>query len=175
MLKKRWLFALIVLVFASLACSLVTGSGKKPVSPTSGGQSVGGVKATASHSTEVPPPTKDIAEPSQSVPVATETQPGSVDKKYNTEFPLPDDVSMFTDMGNGTINFQTGLSQKDALAFYREAFNKAGYTEREINTNITDTTFSLVFEGHSSGKLIVIQSVDLGNGRININIRFEAN
>ena len=62
--------------------------------------------------------------------------------EYNTEFPLPADVSDFTDMGNGTINFQTKMSLKDAIAFYREAFSKAGYKERTINTAITDATFT---------------------------------
>ena len=76
-------------------------------------------------------------------------------------------------MGNGAINFQATMSLKDVIAFYREAFAKAGYKERSINTAITDTTFSMVFDGHASGKAIVIQGVDLGGGNTNINIRFE--
>jgi hypothetical protein len=90
-----------------------------------------------------------------------------------TEFPLPENISNFTDLGNGAINFQTNLSITDAIAFYRDAFSKAGYTEREINTAITDETFNLVFDGHASGKAIVVQGVDLGAGSINISIRLE--
>ncbi len=76
------------------------------------------------------------------------------------------------DLGNGAINFQTKLSLQETLTFYREAFAQAGYTEREINTAITDSTFSLVFDGHASGKAIVLQGVDLG-GSTNVNLRFE--
>jgi len=88
------------------------------------------------------------------------------------EFPLPEDVENIDDLGDGAINFQTSLSLPDAVTFYRFAFIDLGYTEREINTAITDTTFSLVFDGHESGKAIVVQGVDL-DGSVNINIRFE--
>lgn len=92
---------------------------------------------------------------------------------YNTKFPMPGGVSNFTDMGNSSINFQTTMSLKDTIAFYREAFKKEGITERTINTAITDTTFSLVFDGDPSGEAIVVQGVDLGNGKTNVNIRYE--
>ena len=92
---------------------------------------------------------------------------------YNTKFPLPDNVSNYTDTGNSSINFQTSTTLKDTIAFYRGAFTKQGLTERTINTAITDTTFSMVFDGDPSGDAIVIQGVDLGNGKTNINIRYE--
>lgn len=98
---------------------------------------------------------------------------GSGNTSYNTKFPLPGSVSNFTDTGNGSINFQTDMSIKDTIAFYREAFTKAGLTERTINTAITDTTFSMVFDGDPSGEAVVIQGVDLGNGKTNVNIRHE--
>jgi hypothetical protein len=90
-----------------------------------------------------------------------------------TKFPLPGNVSSFTDTRNDSINFQTTLSLEDTIAFYRDAFGKQGLTERTINTAITDTTFSLVFDGDPSGKAIVVQGVDLGNGKTNVNIRYE--
>jgi len=91
---------------------------------------------------------------------------------YDTEFPLPEDVQNFMG-GEGTANFATSLSVEEAIAFYRDALGAMGLTEREINTAITETTFSMVFDGHESGKEIVVQGVDLGNGTTNINIRFE--
>ena len=112
-------------------------------------------------------PSTAPTEPAQAVP----TQNGSDGQK--TEFPLPENVSNFTDLGNGAINFQTDLSITDAISFYRDAFSKAGYIEREINTAITDETFNLVFDGHASGKAIIVQGVDLGAGSINISIRLE--
>ncbi len=98
---------------------------------------------------------------------------GSGASGYNTKFPLPSSVSNFTDTGNNSINFQTNLSLKDTIAFYRDAFKKEGITERTVNTAITDTTFSLVFDGDPSGEAIVVQGVDLGNGKTNVNIRYE--
>jgi hypothetical protein len=98
---------------------------------------------------------------------------GSSTGSFDTEFPLPASVSNFTDTGDGSVNFQTNLSVEEAVAFYRDALAKAGLTERTINTAITDTTFSLVFDGDLSGKAVVVQGVDLGGGTTNINIRYE--
>lgn len=92
---------------------------------------------------------------------------------YNTKFPLPGSVVNFTDTGNGSINFQTKMTPKDTLQFYRDAFGKQGLKERTINTAITDQTFSLVFDGDPSGQAVVLQGVDLGNGMTNVNIRYE--
>jgi hypothetical protein len=97
----------------------------------------------------------------------------SGNSSYKTKFPLPASVSNFTDTGNDSINFQTQIPLKEAVSFYRGAFTKSGLTERTINTAITDTTFSLVFDGDPSGKTIVVQGVDLGNGTTNVNIRYE--
>jgi hypothetical protein len=83
-------------------------------------------------------------------------------------------VSNFTDTGDGSINFETNLGIEEGVAFYRDALGEAGLTERTINTAITETTFSLVFDGDPSGKAVVVQGVDLGGGMTNINIRYEA-
>ena len=172
MIKNRWIVALFALVFASLACNLVSGAKSTPVVGSAARQpATPAGKATAVEATRVESPTASEAGAKPTQTASAGEQPGS--KNYHSEFALPDDVSQFTDMGNGTVNFQTGLSITDALAFYREAFAKAGYKERAINTSISETTFSLVFDGHSSGKAIVIQAVDLGNGKTNINIRLE--
>lgn len=98
---------------------------------------------------------------------------GSNNGEHDTKFPLPSSVSNFTDMGNGSINFQTDVSLTDTIAFYRDAFGKQGLTERTINTAITDTTFSMVFDGDPSGQAVVVQGVDLGGGKTNVNIRYE--
>lgn len=98
---------------------------------------------------------------------------GSSGGSFNTKFPMPGGVGNFSDTGNSSINFQTTLSIKDTIAFYRDAFKKEGITERTENTAITDTTFSLVFDGDPSGEAIVVQGVDLGNGKTNVNIRYE--
>ncbi len=90
------------------------------------------------------------------------------------KFPMPPSVKNLTTTSTGEVNFQTSMSLKDTIAFYREAFAKAGLKERTMNTSITDTTFSMVFDGDPSGKAVVIQGVDLGNGTTNVNIRYES-
>ena len=144
--KYRWFFGLTVLVMISLACSLFN----KPVSTSGGGGAGSG--------------------PNES---PTAGSSGGSDNGKNTKFPMPDNVSNFTNTGNGSINFQTNMSLKDTIQFYRDAFTKEGLTERTANTAITDTTFSLVFDGDPSGQAIVVQGVDLGNGKTNVNIRYE--
>jgi len=91
---------------------------------------------------------------------------------YDTIFPLPENVQNFTGSGE-EVNFATSLTKDEAISFYRQAFEQMGLTERTSHTNITESTFSMVFDGYENGKAIVIQGVDLGNGTTNINIRFE--
>jgi hypothetical protein len=148
--KKRWLFLVLVFVLA-----LTTACG-------------GGASAPV----EEAPAVEEAAPPAAEEAPAQEEAPPAA--KMETEFPLPEDVDASTviDLGDGAINFQTTLTLPDAVSFYRFAFADLGYVERDINTSIEDTTFSMVFDGHASGIAIVIQGVDLGES-VNINIRFE--
>ena len=140
-----------------------------------------GVQSNPDSEQSIPTQTTDVRasteEPTQAqselLPTELPTQPESALPKVETEFPLPVGTSGLMDLGNGAINFQAKITLKDAIAFYRESFAKLGYKEREPNTAITDLTFNLVFDGHSSGKAIVVQGVDLGAGGVNINIRLE--
>lgn len=101
--------------------------------------------------------------------------PGSspVTNSDNTKWPMPENVVNFTDMGNGSVNFQVKMSLKDTEDFYRSAFEKQGLDERTELTAVTASTFSMVFDGDPSGQAVVIQAVDLGNGMTNVNIRYE--
>lgn len=102
------------------------------------------------------------------------TSSSSAGANSGTKFPLPSSVKNLTQTAAGEVNFQTSLSLKDTIAFYRDALTKAGLKERTENTAITATTFSLVFDGDPSGKAVVVQGVDLGNGTTNVNIRYES-
>lgn len=73
-----------------------------------------------------------------------------------------------------SANFQTPNSIEDLLDFYRGEFiDNQGFTERGYLTTMTESTVSMVFDGHSNGMPIVLQMVDLGDGTTNVNIRFE--
>jgi hypothetical protein len=144
MKRNRVLIFLVVLLAISLACGLF-GSGSSDSDNTA--------------------PSVGDSQPSGS------TSSGST--TYNTEFPLPPNVDNFADLGDGAINYQTPMALTDVVVFYRDAFKSTGYVERDITTVINDTTFSIVWDGHPSGKAIVVQGVDLGNGTVNVNVRFE--
>jgi hypothetical protein len=108
-----------------------------------------------------------------SPPSEGDVPPPSGSGKYDTEFPMPPKVENYMDLGDGAINYQTPMKLEDVVAFYRVEFEKAGYEERDVITSIVDEAFSIAWDGHPSGKAIVIQGVDLGNGTTNVNIRFE--
>ena len=151
MKRNKVLMLLAILLLASLACSLF-GSGR------------GG-------SEEILPSGGDSG-PGEVSPLGSEEEENTLDN-YDTDFPLPDDVDNLMDFDNGTINYQTTMSLNDVVEFYRDAFASADYDERDITTVINDTNFSIVWDGHPSGKAIVVQGVDLGDGTVNVNVRFD--
>lgn len=146
MKNNKLILVLAVLLFASLACGMFGGesAGSDGVPPSSGG-----------------------GESQQDAPAPSNSG------KYNTVFPMPSDVENFMDLGEDSINYQTPIKLDDVVTFYRGEFENAGYDERDITTVINDDTFSIVWDGHPSGKAIVVQGVDLGNGTVNVNVRFE--
>jgi hypothetical protein len=73
----------------------------------------------------------------------------------------------------GSLIFYTKLSLEDTMQFYRDQYTSKGYTEREILTVVSDGTFIMVFDGDPSGKAVVIQSVDLGDGSRTVSVRLE--
>lgn len=147
--KLFTLIALLALMLAAQAC----GSGQPAVDAPA--------PAAPEAAAEVEPAAPEA-------PAAQPSQP-----KVETEFPMPADAANIMDLGNSAYNFQTSMSQDEAVAFYRDTFKAQGLTEREITTTITEGVFSIVFDGHASGKAIAVQGVDLGEGVLNINIRFE--
>lgn len=155
MKKFNIVLAIAMLVLASLACQTVAGGGSDP---------------------QVQPlPPVDQAEDLQEEPAEEEE---STDEGFDfsfgadAEFPLPDDATNVTEVA-GTVNYQTEMSVEDVMKFYRDAFTAQGYTERELLTTLSDGVLSMVFDGHESGQAIVVQSVDLGTGSTNVNIRLE--
>jgi len=88
-------------------------------------------------------------------------------------FPITADAYNVVDLGDGSVLFYTNLSLEQVMGFYRAEYVSQGYTERGLLTVVSDTTFSMVFDGDPSGKSVVIQSVDLGDGSRTVSIRLE--
>lgn len=154
-----------LLLLSALACNTLTGSGQVNVDATAeidtdnSGQDTDEVVAATDT-------------PEGSVEVASPTPEDASSGDQQSEYPTPDDASNLTVLGEGQINFTTGLSMNDVVEFYRDQFTALGYTERTLLTVISDQAISMVFDGHASGKAIVLQAVDI-NGSTNVNLRLE--
>ena len=145
MKKHRIFLAIVLLVLASLACQALGGGGDAPSSvPESGDED---------------PPSSDNG--------------GSNQGSSDSDFPMTKDAYSVVDVGDGTVLFYTKMSGDDVMEFYRDEYTSRGYTEREILTVVSDGVFSMVFDGDPSGKAVVIQSVDLGDGSRTVTIRLE--
>ena len=144
------LFAIFALVLASLACQTLAGGG-------------------GSSAPELPPPSDSSGGESQP---GENNDSGGGTSGVESEFPMPDGAMNIQEMG-GSTNFQVKMTMDEAMKFYMNALTNQGYTERSLLTVTSETTFSMVFDGHESGKAIVVQGVDLGDGTVNVNIRLE--
>lgn len=152
MKQYRIFLALTVLVVASLACNALTGRKADSAAPqesSSGGQ---------------------VDQPTESAPPVDN---GSSNTTVKTDFPMTDDAYNTIDVGDGSLLYYTKMSMDDVLKFYRDEYTAKGYTERELLTTVSDGVFSIVFDGDPSGKAVVIQSVDLGDGSRTVAIRLE--
>jgi hypothetical protein len=180
--KKSLLLLLVTLLVVSMACSLAGGSADQPVAEEPADE----VEVAPTEVDVEPPDEIEAEEASEAKPAEPQTEVEAVAEapaveaeeetaiEYDTIFPLPTNVQNFMGEGGDTsVNFQTSLSLDDVIDFYRTAFAAENLTERTLNTAITESTFSMVFDGHANGKALVIQGVDLGNDTTNVNIRFE--
>jgi hypothetical protein len=149
----RIFLAITALVLASLACNALAGGSNES-------QDAQGMPDA---------PTLEQTDPS----APSNSNAGGSDSAINTDFPVTEDAFNFTDMGDGSIVFFTKMSSEDVMEFYRAAYTAKGYTERELLTTVFDGGFSIVFDGDPSGKAVVIQSVDMGDGSRTVAIRLE--
>jgi len=156
MKQYRSYLAIAILLLASLACQAVAGTDGTPT------------LAPLDNDTE----NSETTQPAPTVPTEVSTEAGNPDNTTNTDFPVTADAFNITEV-SGSLIFYTKLSAEDAMNFYRDEYTSRGYTEREILTIVSDGTFSMVFHGDPSGKAVVIQSVDLGDGSRTITIRLE--
>ena len=151
-----------ILFFTTLSCSLITDSINQPTSPAE-------------------PP---VVNPGEALPTAqtggatepalpVETAAPDANTGLASEFPLPKDADQVTVIQTGMINFRTSLTLQEVVAFYRDSFIDQGLKERGELTLINDQAISLVFDGASNGKAIIIQGFPLGNGFTNVSIRYE--
>lgn len=155
MKQYRIVLALMALALASLACQTVLGGGQEEV------QNVPAEATTEAGGQNTAPPS------------SSNDNSGGNSAANESGFPMTKDAFNTFDMGDGNLLYYTKLSQEEVMAFYRAEFSARGYTERELLTVVSDGVFSMVFDGDPSGKAVVIQSVDLGDGSCTVSIRLE--
>lgn len=141
MKKFSFLFLITALLVSSLACKALTGNGTETQPQT------------------LPP----VENPSNT---SSDQNPST---QGDSEYPMTTDASNVVETA-GVVNYQTEFSLTEVIDFYRDTLSSQGYSERSINTAITDVTFNLVFDGHPSGQALVIQGTNLGNGSVNVTI-----
>lgn len=141
MKKLSFPFLITALLASSLACKALSGDG------------------TETQPQPLPPVENPGDQPSDQSPST----------QGDSEYPMLSDASNVVDTA-GVVTYQTEFSLTEVIDFYRDTLSSQGYTERSINTAITDVTFNLVFDGHPSGQALVIQGTDLGNGSVNVTI-----
>jgi len=149
--KLSILFAILVLILASLACQTLSGGGGGDVP-------------------ELPAPGNDGWSETDPQESGGENKSGA--SAFESEFPIPNGAINVQDLG-GSTNFQAKMTLEEAITFYQEEFTEKGYAERPILHVTSETTINMVFDGHESGKAIIVQGVDMGDGTVNINIRLE--
>ncbi|HVF25679.1 MAG TPA: hypothetical protein VNA23_07305 [Anaerolineales bacterium] len=151
---QRIYLALSVLLLVSLACQTLSGGG---------GGGGGDQPAVATSAGDSNPPAT----------ATTESGSGGGGGTSDSGFPMTADAFNVTELGDGSLLYYTKLSLEDVMAFYRAEYTSQGYIEREILTSVSEGVFSMVFDGDVSGKAVVIQSVDLGDGSRTVSIRLE--
>ena len=163
MKHHRIILAIAVLVLATLACQTVMGAGTRDLPPESG-------QATETISTPMP---NTVPQKMPTERPAEDDTPGDSPATGGSQFPMTVDAYNIVEVGDGSLIYYTKLPAEDVMQFYRDEYTSRGYTEREDLTLVADEMFSMVFDGDPSGKSVVIQSVDLGDGSRTIAIRLE--
>jgi len=155
MKKYSVLLAIFALVLASLACQTVMGGGNSFQAPEE------------PYVTELPQTEGDVEIPT--VPPITTDDNGGVTVGGESEFPVTSDAFNVINAA-GTLTFQTKMSSDEVLKFYRDEFSKQGYTEDTSLAITFGKTFTLAFNGHSSGKVIYVVGADAGDGSLYVTI-----
>jgi hypothetical protein len=148
MKKYSILLALIALVLSSLACQTVMGGGNNDYDAA---------------------PTYDANAPT---PATESNDNGDVTIGGDSSFPVPSDA-FNTVSTPDTVVYQTKLSSDDVIKFYQDEFGKLGYTEDSTMAVNFAGAFTMGFDGHDSGRKIVIGGAPVGDGSTSVTVTLQ--
>lgn len=72
-----------------------------------------------------------------------------------------------------TVTYQSNLSSDEIIQFYQDEFGKMGYTENASMTANFQGIFTMGFDGHESGRLIVIAGAPLDDGSVQVTLALQ--
>lgn len=146
MKKYSILLALITLVLSSLACQTVMGGGNNDYDAA---------------------PTYDA-----NAPTPESNDSGDVTLGGESSFPVPSDA-FNTVSTQDTVVYQTKLSSDDVIKFYQDEFGKLGYAEDSTMAVNFAGAFTMGFDGHESGRKIVIGGAPVGDGSTSVTVTLQ--
>ncbi len=88
------------------------------------------------------------------------------------DLPVPLNFYNYIGAGNDAISYSVSMPLADLMKFYRDEFAKIKLKERADAAVITDTSFSLTWDGHPSDKAVLVEAQDAGQNVINVTVRF---
>ncbi len=182
--KMFFLFVLLVMIFSS-ACFATNFIGQKvedkagELTEKLSTEVLGGLELTVENATGASLEDLQLTQEafaelsSEDIQATVNSAVGMDEEAIRMEYVLPEEAINITKLAE-MVNFQVQKPMGEVIDFYRNELTNQGLQEKTINTSITDMTANLVFTGHRSGKLLVIQMVALNEGLTNISIRLEA-
>jgi hypothetical protein len=147
MKKYSILMAISALIVASLACQTIMGGGEPAYEDGS------------------------YDSPTEPLPPVT-TDGGDITVGGESPFPLPSDAVNVISAPD-TVTYQTNLSSDDIIKFYQDEFGKLGYTEDTSMAMNFSGAFTQAFNGHESGRMIIIGGALVGDGTTSVTITLQ--
>lgn len=90
---------------------------------------------------------------------------------YNGEWPIPEGAYLINEPGK-FLHFQVDMSQNEVMDFYLTEFHAKGYTDRPISSDYdgSDGFIAIVFDGHESGRQILVTIQDRDSDSVYVEI-----
>ncbi len=90
---------------------------------------------------------------------------------YNGEWPIPEGAYLINEPGK-FLHFQVDMSQNEVMDFYLTEFQARGYKDRPIISDYdgSDGFAAIVFDGHQSGRQILVTIQDRDSNSVYVEI-----
>ena len=90
---------------------------------------------------------------------------------YNGEWPIPEGAYLISEFGE-FLQFQVDMSQNEVMDFYLTKLHARGYNDRSISSDYdgSDGFASIVFDGHESGRQILVTIQDRDSNSVYVEI-----